>query len=49
MQGIIVEVAMFKLNKGVTDQAFIAEAYWLQVKQISDLSRANPRVNCGRI
>jgi hypothetical protein len=26
MQSIIVEVAMFKLNEGVTDQAFIAEA-----------------------
>jgi hypothetical protein len=30
MQGIIVEVAMFKLNKGVTDQAFIAEAERVQ-------------------
>lgn len=30
MQSIIVEVAMFKLNEGVTDQAFIAEAEKVQ-------------------
>jgi heme-degrading monooxygenase HmoA len=30
MQSIIVEVAMFKLNEGVTDQAFISEAAKVQ-------------------